>query len=217
MGVWEGIKDILGILDDAGDYVDRVKSEMEPINQLVTQLDREAKEIEHTLNMIRQSDDSDLAKDLLVKLDLNRPLLFGKAIGKRLVNARKELNDLKRHLSQRKAKAFKATVMPVITTAMRRLDHIFRQHGDMLKQISTLQVQRKKAIRAVLKIIAKGGVIAAGVSLISVIAGMFGGVMGVVGSSMVVSDAVATFTRTLANEWSSKASQMRDAAQGITL
>ena len=118
--IWEWIKDLVGILDDAGDYIDRVKDEMESINPVVTQLNQETGKIKQTLEMIRHSQDAELIKDLFTRLDLDRPFLFGKAIGKKLVNAQKELQSLKSHLAGQKDRVIAkvAMLMRTIRIAM---------------------------------------------------------------------------------------------------
>ena len=199
--IWEWIKDLVGILDDAGDYIDRVKDEMESINPVVTQLNQETGKIKQTLEMIRHSQDAELIKDLFTRLDLDRPFLFGKAIGKKLVNAQKELQSLKSHLAGQKDRVIAKVAMPVVDQAINRLDRVFREHGDMLKQISTLQMQRKVAIREVLNKIAKGGAMAAGVSFIAISASMMGSLVTLAGTAGMFQGTVTSFMQAITKEW----------------
>ena len=157
------------------------------------------------MELIRHSEDPEIIADLLDKLDLDRPFLFGKAIGKKLVNAKKELEQLKAHLSRQSDRPIKKEALPVINKALGRLNKVFSEHGDMLKKISYLQNKRKEAIRSALKKAAKGAVITGGVATIA----MLSSLTTIIGITGVFRGTILGFIKAIGQEWISTEATLR--------
>lgn len=209
MGLIEGLKDLIGILDDAQDYTDRVDKIMRPVKPLLKTLTGMTDKVKKDIDRISSSRDNDEVKRLFQRLDIDRPLLIGKSVLSKLVTARNELTDLARHLNKADSD-FVSDVRPTIESAITKVTKALRENDEVIEKLSSLQEARKSAARA--KAIIIGTTVAATAGTIAVGA-VVGGMFSAISAIKTGLDSLTSFTDEVQTDYRSIKSGISKASQ----
>lgn len=166
MNIIEKIKDIFGVMDDVQDYEDKVKKETGPVLVLLKSLEEDASRIRREVSGVMDRDDPKEVARLMERLDLDRPFVTGKTALNKLVAILEDLKKLQRKLDAAPG-ALRKGVGSTVSEAIVDVSKAINNHSGLLRDISELQGQRKKAVREVLGTAAIVGLGIGGVALTS--------------------------------------------------
>ncbi len=158
MPVIEAIKDAIGIMDDAGDFLDAARSEVDKADRILDRLERAGVETQRKISRLNTSIDLKVAKEVLESLDFARPFFFGKTMLQKLGRVVVNLKRLERDLS-RVPQDIQRGVGDKVIQARNNVEQAIRENVNLLQQLSAVQQQRKDRVRAVVKALAISGVL----------------------------------------------------------
>ncbi len=146
MGLFESLKDALGILDDAGDYLDRAAKELARVRPLASKLERITDEFTEVIERVRKTGST----EPIEKFDFKRPLIFGKTVGEKIKSAVDDLQSLKSRL-RRALPEIRARVGSFVDDTLSQVKKMESKHSDVIKALSELQAKRRSTVRAIVR------------------------------------------------------------------
>lgn len=162
MGAVDKIKDILGIFDDAQDFLDEMKRNADKMRGLFSKFKSLTEGEREKINRLQSAGgNAKEVVEIMEKVDVDRPFLFGRTLLKDLQGMRRDLSKMEskirnlppEHRADIKAKLSKLTSV---------FDRGFRQHIDTIRVFSNVQRKRQEFWRGIVKsgILVAGGVVA---------------------------------------------------------
>lgn len=168
-GFLESIKDFLGIMDDANDFLDKLRDKQRRITAMMKKFSSMTEEQTGiALGMLHAREDPKKVKAIMDKLDIRRPLLFGKTIMRELQDHNRDLGKLESKLNKMPSDV-RSEVKPMIVAVRRQLTSGMRDHLRVIQVFSTMQDRNKKFWRTVAAagaaVVLTAGALAIGVSI----------------------------------------------------
>lgn len=158
----EWLKDLVGIIDDAKDIVDRVDDIMGDVEPIAKKLKQDGDELAKAVEEIKRSDDPDVAKRILDRLDVKRPFLLGKTMSQKLDKATNDLVDLRQRVVTLDDQ-LKTSGLHIVDRALDSIRKLHEKNFEAIKLISEIQEEHRDSHRKVVKIIG-GAVVGAAVT-----------------------------------------------------
>jgi hypothetical protein len=195
MSFIEWVKDTVGIMDDAQDYLDKVQDRLSKaqtiskrLSQLQHRLDADARKVKNLAKSAskeknetrRKKKAQQLAKHL-DDLDFRQPILFGKTSLEVLVEAHEDLYRLSVKLDRAKFSGVDS-VKRRVKTAKTSIAKTIREHLDLLKKLDGAQRSHRDVARELLTAAAVGGSVSVGIGLVVGSVSLVGGLAGAGGS-----------------------------------
>jgi len=140
------LKDLLGIYDDAGDFVDSLKDILKDIEPLVKQLERAGSAVLSKIEAARRSGDAKTVGRIVDSLDVKSPVLYGKTIREKLAKALAEVRNLESKLRKTPTHV-KVKVAPRLRAVKQEILSVLRDNQKAIDSLSDVQRQTRSAGR----------------------------------------------------------------------
>lgn len=150
MGVFEAIKDLFGVFDDAEDFTDAIKKKVRAADVILGKFEDANSDIQKRVGRLNDRTDAKEAAAILDKLDFRSPFLFGRTLLQRLKDIQDDLGELQRKLRKMPPK-IQSEVAPSLNKAQQHIQSTIKENVGALQQISRLQQQRKDRVRTIAK------------------------------------------------------------------
>ena len=157
MSLKDRLKDFLNVYDDAQDFTDEIQKILGKITPLVTTLEKANKSVLNNIEAAKRANNEKAVGRILDQIDVRRPLLLGKSIHSKLLEALKRLTLLERKLRKAPTEV-QSVVGPKIQAAKSSIAQAVVKYRAAIEQISELQELKKSSTRG--KILAGLGFLA---------------------------------------------------------
>ncbi len=143
---FEFMKDLAGVLDDAGDYVDRIRGNLEKLHTINKKVQEAAKDL---------GPDLDITQDISVKrlkaMRFSVPRLFGRTIIEKLRDIQRNLQSLKK--SALKAKGgYRTDVLKLVEGAENKVASVIAANERVVAAIDRAQKHARDTGRNIAKL-----------------------------------------------------------------
>jgi len=140
------LKDLLGVYDDAGDFVDSLKDILKDIEPLVGQLERAGGDVLSKIEAARRSGNAKTVGRIVDSIDVRSPVLYGKTIREKLAKALAEVRNLESKLRKTPAH-IKVKVAPRLRAVKQEILSVLRDNQKAIDSLSDVQRQTRSAGR----------------------------------------------------------------------
>jgi len=185
MGAIEWTKDMVGVMDDVGDFADKTAKEMKKLKPFMLRLELAGDDLVKKLELAEAEGDIKKVKRLLDSSNFDRPKLIGKTLTSKLAGILSSLSRM-RSKAGKLEPSIRGRAKSLIDDAEKAVMIVMRDNSELIKQVSSSQREVRAASRRTASLIA-GGAVASAVAV-----GLYGRPM-----RSAFRDAFHSFERTL--------------------
>lgn len=149
MAVFESIKDLFGVMDDAQDFVDRIDKKVKEAFVILNKFEKASGELKDQLESIERYDELEDAKRILQKMDIESPKMFGKTVLQKLESIKDDLNQLMFKLKEM-PREIQTEVLPHFTNANSLIADSIQKHIKALRVLDAFQNQHQEFYKDIL-------------------------------------------------------------------
>lgn len=170
MGAIEWTKDMLGIMDDVGDFAVKTAKVLRRVDPLINKLEQAGKKLGDKLDAAEKEGDLKKVKRLLDNADFNRPRLIGKTVSKKLNDALGDIRALKGKMKKLDP-SVRAKALALVEGAEDDLLRAMRDNAELIGEISDAQRDVKARSRRTAALITGGTLTLAAAGVGSIVYG----------------------------------------------